>query len=180
MFGMQQYGVTPDIVSFAKGITSGYIPLGGVGVSDDIFDTMAEPNQIFMHGFTYSGHPVACAVALRNIQIIEDENLPANAGEVGPYMIDELGKLLERPYVGNVRGKGLMMLVELVANKETKEKLDPSLNIGSRLLAATRKRGVVVRASNDNVVLSPPLIITKEQADEVIGVVADSLDEVFG
>ncbi|HEX7101535.1 MAG TPA: aspartate aminotransferase family protein [Nitrolancea sp.] len=180
MFGMQQYGVTPEIVSFAKGITSGYIPLGGVGVSDDIFDVMAEPNQIFMHGFTYSGHPVACAVALRNIQIIEDENLPANADTVGPYMIDELSKLLERPYVGNVRGKGLMMLVELVANKETKEKLDPSLNVGGRLLAATRKRGVVVRASNDNVVLSPPLIITKEQADEVIGVVADSLDEVFG
>jgi len=180
MFGMQQYGVTPDIVSFAKGITSGYIPLGGVGVSDDIFDVMAEPNQIFMHGFTYSGHPVACAVALRNIQIIEDENLPANAGEVGPYMIDELSKLLERPYVGNVRGKGLMMLVEFVANKETKEKLSPSLNAGSRLLAATRKRGVVVRASNDNLVLSPPLIITKEQADEVIGVVSDALEEVLG
>lgn len=180
MFGMQQYGVTPDIVSFAKGITSGYIPLGGVGVSDDIFDVMAEPDQIFMHGFTYSGHPVACAVALRNIQIIEDENLPANAGEVGPYMIDELSKLLERPYVGNVRGKGLMMLVEFVANKETKEKLSPSLNAGSRLLAATRKRGVVVRASNDNLVLSPPLIITKEQADEVIGVVGDALDEVLG
>jgi len=180
MFGMQQYGVTPDIVSFAKGITSGYIPLGGVGVSDDIFDVMAEPNQIFMHGFTYSGHPVACAVALRNIQIIEDENLPANAGEVGPYMIDELSKLLERPYVGNVRGKGLMMLVEFVANKETKEKLSPSLNAGSRLLAATRKRGVVVRASNDNLVLSPPLIITKEQADEVIGVVGDALEEVLG
>lgn len=180
MFGMQQYGVTPDIVSFAKGITSGYIPLGGVGVSDDIFDVMAEPDQIFMHGFTYSGHPVACAVALRNIQIIEDENLPANAGEVGPYMIDELSKLLERPYVGNVRGKGLMMLVEFVANKETKEKLSPSLSAGSRLLAATRKRGVVVRASNDNLVLSPPLIITKEQADEVIGVVGDALDEVLG
>ncbi len=180
MFGMQQYGVTPDIVSFAKGITSGYIPLGGVGVSDEIFDTMAEPDQIFMHGFTYSGHPVACAVALRNIQIIEDENLPANAGDVGPYMIDELSKLLERPYVGNVRGKGLMMLVEFVANKETKEKLSPSLNAGARLLAATRKRGVVVRASNDNLVLSPPLILTKEQADEVIGVVGDALDEVLG
>jgi 4-aminobutyrate--pyruvate transaminase len=180
MFGMQQYGVTPDIVSFAKGITSGYIPLGGVGVSDEIFDVMAEPDQIFMHGFTYSGHPVACAVALRNIQIIEDENLPANAAQVGPYMLNELSKLLERPYVGDVRGKGMIMLVELVANKETKEKLSPSLNAGSRLLAATRKRGVVVRASNDNVVLSPPLILTKEQADEVIGVVGDALDEVLG
>jgi 4-aminobutyrate--pyruvate transaminase len=180
MFGMLQYGVTPDIASFAKGITSGYIPLGGVAVSDEIFEVMAEPDQMFMHGFTYSGHPVACAVALRNIQIVEDENLPANAGEVGTYMIDELTKLLERPYVGNVRGKGLMMLVEYVADKETKAKFDASLNVGGRMQAATRKRGIMVRASNDGVTLSPPLIITKEQADEVVEALADSLTEVLG
>jgi adenosylmethionine-8-amino-7-oxononanoate aminotransferase len=180
MFGMQQYGVTPDIASFAKGVTSGYIPLGGVGVSDEIFEVMAEPDQMFMHGFTYSGHPVACAVALRNIQIIEEENLPGNAGEVGGYMISELNKLLERPYVGNVRGKGLMMLVEYVADKATKAKFDASLNVGGRMQAATRKRGIMVRASNDGVTLSPPLIITKEQADEVIEALADSLTEVLG
>ncbi|HVB63588.1 MAG TPA: aspartate aminotransferase family protein [Nitrolancea sp.] len=180
MFGMLQYGVIPDIASFAKGVTSGYIPLGGVAVSDEIFDVMAELDQVFMHGFTYSGHPVACAVAMRNIQIIEEENLPGNAGEVGGYMIDELTKLLERPYVGNVRGKGLMMLVEYVADKETKAKFDASLNVGGRMQAATRKRGIMVRASNDGVTLSPPLIITKEQADEVIEALADSLTEVLG
>ncbi len=180
MFGMQQYGVTPDIASFAKGITSGYIPLGGVAVSDEIFDTMTEPDQVFMHGFTYSGHPAACAVALRNIQIIEDEHLEKNAGEVGEYMISELSKLLERPYVGNVRGKGMMMIVEYVADKGTKAKFDAKLNVGGRVQAATRKRGIMVRASNDGVAVSPPLILTKEQADEVITALVDSLEEVLG
>ena len=180
MFGMQQYGVTPDIASFAKGITSGYIPLGGVAVSDNIFDVMAEPDQVFMHGFTYSGHPVACAVALRNIQIIEDENLPKNAGKVGEHMISELSKLLERPYIGNVRGKGMMMIVEYVADKATKAKFDASLNVGGRIQAATRQRGIIVRASNDGVSISPPLTLTMEQADEVVAALADALDEVLG
>ena len=80
MFGMQQYGVTPDVVSFAKGITSGYVPLGGVGVSDEVWDTLSTPDRMFMHGFTYSGHPVACAVALPNLDIIERER---SAGECG-------------------------------------------------------------------------------------------------
>ena len=97
MFGQQTYGFQPDIASFAKGITSGYIPLGGVAVSDEIFDVMSEPDRMFMHGFTYSGHPVACAVGLRNIQIIEEENLPANAGNDGrPYLLAELHRRLGR------------------------------------------------------------------------------------
>ena len=180
MFGMQQYDVVPDIASFAKGVTSGYIPLGGVAVSDEIFDVMAEPDQVFMHGFTYSGHPVACAVALRNIKIIEDENLAKNAGDVGEYMIRELSKLLERPYVGNVRGKGMMMIVEYVADKATKAKFEASKNVGARIQAATRKRGIIVRASNDGVSISPPLTLTHEQADEVISALSDSLTEVLG
>ncbi|ACZ39864.1 aspartate aminotransferase family protein [Sphaerobacter thermophilus] len=180
LFGMQQYGITPDIVSFAKGVTSGYVPLGGVGVSSKIFDVLAEPDRVFMHGFTYSGHPVACAVALRNIQIIEEENLAANAGEVGAYMIGELSKLLERPYVGNVRGKGLMMLVELVADKETKAKFDPAQNLGGRLQAATRKRGIIVRCNPDSIAIAPPLILTKEEASTVVEAIADSLTEVLG
>ncbi|HET9014066.1 MAG TPA: aspartate aminotransferase family protein [Thermomicrobiaceae bacterium] len=180
MFGMQQYGVQADIASFAKGVTSGYVPLGGVGVSDAIFDVMAEPDQMFMHGFTYAGHPVACAVALRNIRIIEEENLPANAAEVGGYMLRELSRLLERPYVGNVRGKGLMMLVEIVADKASKAKFGPELNVGGRLQAATRERGVIVRAGNDSIAMSPPLILTREQADEVVGVIGDALSAVLG
>jgi len=179
MFGMQQYGVQADIASFAKGVTSGYIPLGGVGVSDAIFDVMAEPDQMFMHGFTYAGHPVACAVALRNLRIVEDENLPANAAEVGGYMLRELSRLLERPYVGNVRGKGLMLLVEVVADKASKAKFDPKLNVGGRLQAATRERGIIVRAGGDTIAIAPPLILTREQADEVVGVIGDALSAVL-
>jgi adenosylmethionine-8-amino-7-oxononanoate aminotransferase len=179
MLGMQTYGVTPDIASFAKGITSGYIPLGGVAVSDQIFEVMAAQDRPFMHGFTYSGHPVATAVALRNIQIIEEENLPANAGKMGDYLLGELNKLSDRPYVGNVRGKGLMMLVEIVADKETKDKFDPSLGIGPKLEAATRKNGIVVRAMNDWVMMAPPLILSKDEADAIATAVADSLSEVL-
>lgn len=180
MFGMEQYGVTPDIVSMAKGISSGYVPLGAVGVSSEIFEVLAEPDRMFMHGFTYSGHPTACATALRNIQIIEEENLAANADAVGSYMISELSKLLDRPYVGDVRGKGMMMVVELVTDKETKAKPDASLNWGGKLQDATRKRGVIVRCGADSIAIAPPLILTKEQADTVIEVIADSLAEVIG
>ncbi|MBX6342473.1 MAG: aspartate aminotransferase family protein, partial [Thermomicrobiaceae bacterium] len=180
MFAMQQYGITPDIVSFAKGITSGYVPLGGVGVSDEIFATMAERDQMFMHGFTYSGHPVACATALRNIRIIEEERLPENAGRVGAYLLDRLSTLLERPYVGNVRGKGLMFAVEVVADKATKQRFDPSEKVGVKLQEATRRHGLIVRCGNDGVAIAPPLILTEAQADEIFDGVAAALDEVLG
>ncbi len=180
MFGMQQYGVVPDIVAFAKGITSGYIPLGGVGVSDEIFDTLSAPDRMFMHGFTYSGHPVACAVALPNIRIIEEENLPANAAAGGAYLLAELSKLLDRPYVGNVRGKGLMLLVEVVADKATKAKLDPAQNAGGKLTKATRDRGLIVRCTNDGIAVAPPLTIQRPELDVLAAAIGDALDEVLG
>ena len=139
MFGMQQYGLSPDIASFAKAVTSGYIPLGGVVVTDELCDVLSEPDRMFMHGFTYSGHPVACAVGLRNLQIIEEERLPENAGEAGAYLLAELEKLLERPYVGNVRGKGLMLRVEIVADQATKAAFagSPSSSMMRRFGSAT-------------------------------------------
>ena len=180
MLGMEQYGVTPDIASFAKGITSGYVPLGGVGVSDDLFETLSAPDRMFMHGFTYSGHPVACAVALPNIRIIEEEGLPANAAEGGAYLLGELEKLRERPYVGNVRGKGLMLLVEPVADKASKAKPDAALNVGGRLTKATRERGVIVRCTNDGIAIAPPLTIRRPELDAIAAAVGEALDEVLG
>jgi 4-aminobutyrate--pyruvate transaminase len=180
MFGMQQWGVTPDMVSFAKGITSGYVPLGGVAVSDEIFNVLAEPNTNFMHGFTYSGHPVACAVALRNLQIVEEENLVANAAKAGDYLIGELRKLLDRPYVGDVRGRGLMMTVELVADKATKARFDPALNIPGKVQAASRKRWIMARAGNDTITLAPPLTIQQPELDIIATALADSMTEVLG
>jgi 4-aminobutyrate--pyruvate transaminase len=180
MFGVEQYSVQPDIVSIAKGVTSGYIPLGAVGVSDEIYNQMIEPDQMFMHGFTYSGHPVACAVALRNIKLIEDENLPANAAEQGEYLINRLQEMAPHQHVGEVRGKGMMMIVEVVDDKGTKAKFDPSLNIGPKLQAATRARGLIVRCSNDGIAISPPLILTRDEATRVADAIQSAIVEVLG
>ena len=180
MFGSQTYGFQPDIVSFAKGVTSGYIPLGGTVITDEIFDVMSETDRMFMHGFTYSGHPVACAAGLRNIQIIEDEDLPANAGAMGEYLLDALHEGLDHhPHVGEVRGKGLMLIVELAADKATKAKFDPARNVGGKLQAATRSRGMIVRCNNDGIAISPPLIIDREQCDALASAVIDSVNEVL-
>jgi adenosylmethionine-8-amino-7-oxononanoate aminotransferase len=180
MFGVEQYDVQPDIVSIAKGITSGYQPLGAVGVSDKIYEQMLEPDAMFMHGFTYSGHPVACAVGVANIDIIERENLPENAANVGGYLMARLEELLGHQNVGDVRGKGMMMLVETVKDKDTKAQFDPSEGIGGKLTAATRKRGIIVRASDTGIAISPPLVLTKEEADKVAAAIQDSIVEVFG
>ncbi|HEY8447280.1 MAG TPA: aspartate aminotransferase family protein [Thermomicrobiales bacterium] len=181
MFGCQTYGFQPDLATFAKGVTSGYVPLGGVAVSDEIFDVMSSADRMFMHGFTYSGHPVACAVALRNLQIIEEENLPANAAAQGAYLLAELQRQVgDHPNVGEVRGKGLMLMVELVADRATKAKFDPALNVGGKVQASLRQRGLIVRASNDGIAIAPPLIITQEQCNEIAGKIAETLTEVLG
>lgn len=180
MFGVQQYGVQPDIVSMAKGITSGYIPLGAVGVSDAIYETMAEPDRMFMHGFTYSGHPVACAVALRNIAIIEDEDLPANAAARGDQLLDGLSALIDHPQVGNVRGKGLMAFVEVVKDKATKQAYVAADGVGGKLQAATRRRGLIVRCSDVGIAISPPLILTAAETDTLVNGIAESIREVLG
>ncbi len=180
MFGAEQYGVQPDIVSLAKGITSGYIPLGAVGVTDAIYDVMLEPDAMFMHGFTYSGHPVACAVGIENIKLIENEELPANAAEIGGYLQTRLEELLGHQNVGDVRGKGMMMIVEVVKDKETKETFDPADGVGNALTRATRENGVIVRASDTGIAIAPPLVLTREEADRVYSAVSDAVVEVFG
>jgi 4-aminobutyrate--pyruvate transaminase len=180
MFGMETYGETPDIVSFAKGITSGYVPLGGVGLSDQVADTLRGADRMFMHGFTYSGHPAACAVALPNIRIIEEEGLPANAAAGGEYLLGRLRELEGHPHVGNVRGKGLMLMVEVVADTATKAKFDPSFNLGVKLTAATRARGLIVRGTNDGVAIAPPLTIQKAELDLIAEAVAAAIDEATG
>lgn len=180
MFGMEQYGVLPDIASFAKGVTSGYVPLGGVAITDEVFDVLSEPNKMFMHGFTYSGHPLACAVALPNIRIIQEENLPANAAHAGEYLLGRLNGLLERPYVGNVRGKGLMTFVEVVADKATKEKFPASMDLSAKLTAATRKHGIIVRPVTEGIAIAPPLTIQEPELDFLADAIGAALDDVLG
>ncbi len=180
MFGVQQYGVQPDIVALAKGITSGYVPLGAVGVSDTIYRAMLEPDAMFMHGFTYSGHPVACAVGIANIALIEDEDLPANAAACGEQLLAGLRELLAHPHVGDVRGIGLMAIVEVVSDKATKGRYTAASDVGVKLQAATRRRGIIVRCNDTGITLSPPLVITADEVDTLVAAVRESVVEVLG
>ncbi|MGN6565320.1 MAG: aminotransferase family protein, partial [Thermomicrobiales bacterium] len=180
LFGIQQYGLQPDLISLAKGITSGYIPLGAVGVSDAIAAQLEEPDRMFMHGFTYSGHPVACAVALRNIAIIEDEDLPATAAARGEQLLAGLGRLRDHAHVGEVRGKGLMAIVEVVADKSTKQAYAATTGVGDRLRTATRARGLIARCGDNGIAIAPPLVITAQEVDELVAAVTGAIDEACG
>ncbi|RRR68108.1 MAG: aspartate aminotransferase family protein [Candidatus Viridilinea halotolerans] len=181
-FGLEQYGVEPDIVQFAKAITSGYIPLGGIGVSDKLYAAIKDVpgEQRWMHAFTYSGHPTACAVALANLAIIEREGLVARAGEVGAYMLQALHELEELPAVGNVRGNGLMAAVELVADKASKTPFAASEQVGLRVQQEMTKRGLFTRIVGDTICLAPPFVIATETVDRLVQIIGDSVVAVTG
>ena len=179
MFGHQTYGFTPDLICIAKGITSGYIPLGAVGIADEIVGVLQTPDRMFMHGFTYSGHPVACAVALENIKLLEDEQLPENARVMGDKLLHDMrAAVAGHAHVGDIRAKGLMMLVEVVQDKTTKAPY-PALSIGGKLQAATRARGLIVRCGDNGIAIAPPLTISSSQIEELVGTVRAALLEVF-
>ena len=174
------FGVQPDVLVCAKGLTSGYQPLGAAIFSDRIYKSIsANPENWFNNGFTYSGHPVACAAALKNIEIMERENLFGHVREVGPYFMERLQSLRDVAHVGDVRGSHFMACIEYVANTETKEAFPYSVNIGKRVSNAAEKRGLIVRPVGHLNVLSPCLILTKEQCDTIVDVLRDSMTEVL-
>ena len=181
MFALDHWGVEPDLMQFAKAITSGYFPFGGVGVNDQIADVLDESSSPWMHAFTYSAHPVGCAVALRNIRIIEEEDFPAQAAEKGDYLLRSLKQALsDHPHVGDVRGKGLMCAVEIVKDKSTKEEFPASDKIGARVNAETQKRGLFSRLRGDVYCLAPPVVTTREQLDRIVEALKDSVHAVLG
>ncbi len=181
-FGLSRYGIEPDILSFAKGITSGYFPLGGIGVSQRIAQAIDDaPNEsTWMHAFTYSGHPVGCAVALANLDIIEREGLVARAGEMGARLLRGLETLRSHKHVGDVRGLGLMAAVELVADKQTKAEFPPAENVGQRIHAATQERGMFTRMRGDVYNLAPPFITSEAQIDRMVEILGESIEAVLG
>ena len=149
-FALEHWGVEPDMMQFAKAITSGYFPLGGVGVSNEIGEVLDRSSSPWMHAYTYSAHPVGCAVALRNIRIFQDEDFPSQAAEKGSYLLRSLqAALADHPHVGDVRGKGLMCAVELVMDKSTKAEFPPEEEIGIKVHAETQKRGLFSRLRGD-------------------------------
>lgn len=173
-----EFGVQPDIVICAKGLTSGYQPLGAAIFSDRIWDVISEEGhgRYFPQGYTYSGHPVACAAALKNIEIMERENLFDNVKEVGPYFMEQLRTLMDLPIVGQVRGKQFMVCVEFVKDPETRELFDEELDIGKRIANEADKRGLIVRPIVHLNIMSPPLTMTKDDVDFVVRTLRESIE----
>jgi putrescine aminotransferase len=178
-FALEHWNVQPDLMIFAKGVTSGYLPLSGVMLTRSIHDTLKSIKGPFAHGFTYSGHPTACAVALRNLQIIEDEGLVARAAERGVYLQKRLQELRSHQIVGDVRGLGLVAGVELVRNRDTKELFDASHGAARRVWLDALEQGVIVRALPGDVVgMSPPLVISEQQIDRIVLVLDKAIASV--
>ena len=180
-FALEHWGVEPDMMQFAKAITSGYFPLGGVGVSNEIGEVLDRSSSPWMHAYTYSAHPVGCAVALRNIRIFQDDDFPSQAAEKGSYLLRSLqAALADHPHVGDVRGKGLMCAVELVTDKVTKAEFPPEEEIGIKVHAETQKRGLFSRLRGDVFCLAPPVVTTHRQLDQVVGILKTSVQSVLG
>lgn len=179
-FALEHYGIEPDIVQFAKGITSGYVPLGGIGVSDRIRDVIngVPPARRWMHAYTYSGHPTCCAVALENIAILEREGLVARSEASGAQLLARLHELESLPNVGHVRGLGLMAAVEVVADKATRQLYPPEAGLSQRLTQALLERGLCTRVAMDCICLAPPLMIEQPLLDRMVDIVADTIPAV--
>jgi adenosylmethionine-8-amino-7-oxononanoate aminotransferase len=180
-FGLEHWGVEPDIMQFAKGITSGYVPLGGIGVSDTIRDVMngVPPAKRWMHAFTYSGHPTCCAVALANLDLLEKEGLVARAKASGERLLARLRTLESMEGVGHVRGLGLMAAVEVVADKATRQLHAPELGVTQKLTEAMLERGLYTRAVMDCICIAPPLITSDADLDLLVDTVRDSIAAVL-
>ncbi|MBX9605342.1 MAG: aspartate aminotransferase family protein [Gammaproteobacteria bacterium] len=176
-FGCEHFGVTPDLMVIAKGLSSGYLPIGGVMVSDEVATTLIEHGGEFNHGYTYSGHPTCCAVAERNLRILEDERLVERVhDDTGPYLQARLREFAAHPLVGEVRGIGFIAALELVKDKATRRRHAPVGEVGTVCRDICFEEGLVMRAVGDTMVLSPALVMTRAEIDEMITLVARCLD----
>jgi putrescine aminotransferase len=173
------FGIQPDIITSAKGISSGYQPLSATIISDDIFDVISAPGGHFYNGFTYSAHPVACAAGLKNLEIMEREDIPGHIRKVGPIFEQAIHDLGDLELIGNVRGKGFMMCIESVANRETKELLPNEVDVGTRIAKACQKRGLIVRPLAHLNILSPPLTLTEQHIATIGETLRESVTEVM-
>ncbi len=175
-FALKHWGIQPDIMTFAKGITSGYLPLSGIQISDDIYEVIvrAPPEQTWMHANTYSGHPACCAVAIKNLEILERQRLVQRAEKRGRQMLSRLTTLKDFTCVGDVRGLGLMCAVEFVSDRKTKA----PAGIGEKVRNACIDRGLFTRIKGDILMLAPPLIITEEDVDKIVQILRESINSV--
>jgi adenosylmethionine-8-amino-7-oxononanoate aminotransferase len=176
-FALKHWNVKPDILSFAKAITSGYAQLGGNQISDEIRETMesAAESEAYMHGYTYSGHAMACAVGLKNLELMEREEFPKRAKELGKRLFEGLKTLTEFSFVGDVRGLGLVCGVEIVSDKNTRT-ADPAMAM--KIFKAAQDRGLRTRPLGNTLAFSPPLSINEEEVDEIVKRLGAAMDGV--
>jgi len=176
-FGCERFGFRPDLMTFAKGVTSGYIPLGGVMVGDRVADVLIGQGGEFNHGYTYSGHPVACAVALANIRLLQRERIVETVrDELAPYLAQQFATLNEHPLVGEVQTCGLMGAVQLVKDKAKHLPFPPDLEVGMVCRGHCFGNGLIMRAVGDRMIVAPPLVITRAQIDEMMALIRRCLD----
>ena len=178
-FAMEHWNVTPDIMTFAKGITSGYWPVGACVVSDDVFaEFQGGPETTYGHGFTYGGHPAGGAAGLANVGIIEGEDLVGNSERMGARMLERLNNLRDRPGVGDVRGLGLMCAVELVKDKATKEPITAIDGARKLLIDSLTDGGMLARVAGHNLLIAPPLTVNEQEVDEMMDIAEASIAHV--
>jgi putrescine aminotransferase len=176
-FAYEKFGYRPDLVTFAKGVTSGYIPLGGVMVGGRVAQVLIDKGGEFNHGYTYSGHPVACAVALANLELMERENLPGRVrDDIGPYLAEQFETLKAHPLVGEAETCGLVAGLVLVKDKASRTPFDSALGVGMKCRAHCFKNGLIMRAVGDRMIIAPPLTMTRAQIDEMMGLIRRCLD----
>jgi putrescine aminotransferase len=183
-FASEYFGIKPDLITFAKGVTSGYVPLGGVLVGDRVAQVLIGQGGEFNHGFTYSGHPVACAAALENIRIIEEEKLIERvADETGPYLKRRFAELADHPLVGFANSCGFVAGLNLVRSKgatvHDNVAFDESLAVGMVCRGHMFNNGMIMRAVGDRMIVAPPLILTKAQIDEMLALIRHCLDLTY-
>jgi putrescine aminotransferase len=183
-FASELFGMKPDLITFAKGVTSGYVPLGGVLVGDRVADVLIGQGGEFNHGFTYSGHPVACAAALENIRIIEEEGLVRRVAEqTGPYLKRRFATLGDHPLVGVAESCGFVAGLNLVRRKgatiHDSERFDENLAVGMVCRAHMFDNGMIMRAVGDRMIIAPPLVMTEAQIDEMVALIRSCLDKTL-
>ena len=180
-WGYETFSMKPSSITIAKALSSGYIPISAVIVPDEVFEPIKKASNevgVFGHGYTYSGHPVACAVALKTLEIYEELDLYRHVVEIAPHFQARVSKLESFNFVGEARGVGLIAGLEIVKNKETRENFEPYGKKGKQIAEICQKNGLIVRAIGDIIAICPPLIITKDQIDEMFDILEASLTEV--
>jgi 4-aminobutyrate--pyruvate transaminase len=182
-FGSQTFGLKPNMMSLAKGLSSGYLPIAALLIDDGIHEALKAASRkigMFGHGYTYSGHPVPAAVALEALAIYEERDIVGHVRAVAPYFQKVLRQFVGHALVGEARGVGLIGALELVEDKESRKNFDPKRGVGPYLVARAQEHGLITRSMiGDSIAFSPPLIITKSEIDELFARLGRALDETW-